>query len=61
LSPFNIDVVIIQPGAIATEFGGVMIAPLLRRSGSGPYSKMPNTVASATRVFYERAEAMTRG
>jgi hypothetical protein len=39
---------------IATKFGGVMIARLLRRSGSGPYSKMPNAVASGTLVFYER-------
>jgi hypothetical protein len=54
LSPFNIDVVIIQSGVIATEFGGVMIAPLLRRSGSGPYSKMPNAVASGTLVFLGR-------
>jgi hypothetical protein len=54
LSPFNIDVVIFEPGVIAKEFGGVMIALLLRRSGSGPYSKMANAVASATRVFYDR-------
>jgi hypothetical protein len=54
LSPFTIDVVIIQSGVIATEFDGVMTAPLLRQSGSGPYSKMLNAVASGTLVFYER-------
>jgi len=53
LAPFGIDVVIIEPGAIATEFGDVLVAPMLKRSGNGPYSKMANAVASATRASYE--------
>ena len=54
LSPFNIDVVIIEPGAIATEFGDVMTAPMLKRSGSGPYSKMTQAVAAGIKAFEKR-------
>jgi short-subunit dehydrogenase len=57
LSPFNIDVVIIEPGAIATEFGDVMLNPLLERSGEGPYSKMAKAIASTVRESYEKPDA----
>ena len=57
LRPFNIDVVIIEPGAIATEFGDVMMAPMLKRSGSGSYGKMANAVAAATKASYEKGAA----
>lgn len=48
LKPFNIDVVVIEPGAIATEFADVMVKPLLERSGTSPYRNMANVVANAT-------------
>lgn len=48
LKPFNIDVVLIEPGAIATEFADVMVKPLIQRSGFGAYSKMANAVANTT-------------
>lgn len=54
LSPFNIDVVIIEPGAIATEFNDVLMGPMLKRSGSGPYSKMAQAVATAAKTSDER-------
>ena len=54
LAPFNIDVVIIEPGAIATEFNGVVLAPMLERSGSGPYAKMAQAAAAATRAAEQR-------
>lgn len=47
LKPFNIDVVVIEPGIIATEFGDVMVAPMLKRSESGPYGKMAQAVANS--------------
>jgi short-subunit dehydrogenase len=47
LKPFNIDVVIIEPGVTATEFGDVMVDPMLKRSGSGPYGKMAQAVANS--------------
>ncbi|MBP84289.1 MAG: short-chain dehydrogenase/reductase [Verrucomicrobiales bacterium] len=46
VAPFGIDVVIIEPGAIVTEFGDVMAGPMLKRSGSGPYAFMAQNMAS---------------
>jgi NAD(P)-dependent dehydrogenase (short-subunit alcohol dehydrogenase family) len=56
-SPFNIDVVIIEPGAIATEFNDLLMRPMLKRSGSGPYSKMAQAVAAAAKASEERGVA----
>ena len=53
LKQFNIHVVIIEPGAIATEFGDVMTQPMLDRSGDGPYAKMAQSMASAVKNSYE--------
>jgi len=57
LKSFNIDVVIIEPGAIATEFGEIVLAPMLRRSGRGPYAKMTNAVAAGTRALLEKGRS----
>ncbi|MES2819698.1 MAG: oxidoreductase [Pseudomonadota bacterium] len=57
LAPFGIDVVIIEPGVIATEFGEVMLAPLLERSGSGPYRVMTKALAAATEASYRQEVA----
>ncbi|UZP68124.1 oxidoreductase [Desulfovibrio mangrovi] len=40
VSQFGIDVVIIEPGGIATEFADVMSENMTKRSGDGPYSHM---------------------
>ncbi len=37
LSPFGIDVVIIEPGSTRTEWGGIARDSLTRHSGGGPY------------------------
>lgn len=42
LTPFGIDVVVIEPGAIRTEWGGIAFGSLLRVSGDtayGPYAR----------------------
>lgn len=57
LAPFGIDVVIIEPGAIKTEFGEVMIQPMLDRSGEGPYSALAHKMAKATQGTYEKGGA----
>ncbi len=49
LRPFNIDVVIIEPGAIATEFNAVLTEPMLARSGNGPYRALAQAMAAAAR------------
>jgi NAD(P)-dependent dehydrogenase (short-subunit alcohol dehydrogenase family) len=54
LKQFGIDVVIIEPGIIATEFADVMYQPMLDRSGSGPYAKMAQSVANATKESYDK-------
>lgn len=54
---FGIDVVIIEPGAILTEFGDVMSGPMLERSGEGPYGNMAQKVATLGRESYEKGGA----
>lgn len=61
LSPFNIDVVIIEPGVIKTEFGEVLMEPMLKRSSNGPYSKMAQSVANATRESYKAGNSSDPG
>lgn len=61
LSDFDIDVVIIEPGVIETGFGDVLIDPLLKRSGSGPYRKMANAVAESTRASYRHGGGSVPG
>jgi NAD(P)-dependent dehydrogenase (short-subunit alcohol dehydrogenase family) len=51
---FGIDVVIVEPGAIATEFGAVMTQPMVDRAGNGPYAAMTKSVATSTGATYER-------
>lgn len=45
LAPFGIDVVVIQPGAIRTEWGGIAAAGVLDRSGDGPYAAQARRTA----------------
>ena len=40
LKQFGIDVVVIQPGAILTEWGGIARENMLKTSGKGPYSSL---------------------
>ena len=54
VEPFGIDVIVIQPGLIHTEFGDVMVGPMLERSGKSAYAELAQTVAKAVRDSYER-------
>ncbi len=38
LAPFGIDVIVVEPGAIKTEWSAIAAEHLLSNSGSGPYS-----------------------
>ena len=49
--------VIVEPGAIATEFGDVMTQPMLDRSKDGPYAPMAQAVADASKTNYEKGGA----
>ncbi|MDX1627633.1 MAG: oxidoreductase [Fulvivirga sp.] len=56
LKPFGIDVVIIEPGVIMTEFGDVMMKPMLERSGDGPYAHIAKPLAKATEESYNQGQ-----
>ena len=50
---FNIDVIIIEPGAIATEVWDLLVEPMLKRSGQGPYSNLANAMADFSHNIIE--------
>lgn len=52
LKPFGIDVIIIQPGIINTEFDDVMLEPMMKRSGTGPYAELAKAVAKGAEENY---------
>lgn len=57
LAPFNIDVIIIEPGAIKTESGDVLTEPMLKRSGHTAYAELAQKVAVATQAAYGQGGA----
>lgn len=52
VAQFGIDVVIIEPGLIGTEFGDVLMEPMIQRSGKGPYHQVVDSLAQATTESY---------
>lgn len=53
LVPFGINVVVVEPGLILTEFGSVLMDPMMKRSGDGPYAGLARKVAKATENSYK--------
>lgn len=53
LKQFGINVVIIEPGIIRTEFDEVMAEPMVERSKGGPYEAFAGIVAKATEETYQ--------
>jgi NAD(P)-dependent dehydrogenase (short-subunit alcohol dehydrogenase family) len=47
LKPFGIDVVVIEPGGIKTEWAGIAADKVRAVSGSGPYARQGNAVADS--------------
>ena len=45
LAPYDINMVLVAPGIIDTEFGGVLRDQVLRLSGEGPYSELAHKMA----------------
>ncbi|BDY04639.1 oxidoreductase [Ferrimonas sp. YFM] len=54
LRPFGIDVVLIQPGAIRTEWSSIAIDSIRQTSGQGPY----RPIAEAAANFFENNKSM---
>jgi len=51
---FGIDVVIVEPGIIKTEFMDVMYDPMVERAQDSPYAKMAESLAKSTKQAYEK-------
>jgi NAD(P)-dependent dehydrogenase (short-subunit alcohol dehydrogenase family) len=47
VKPFGIDVIIIEPGGIRTEWGGIAANKVRAASGGGPYAAQGNAVATS--------------
>lgn len=54
LMEFGIDVVVLEPGAIETEFGNPMLDSLLKNSQEGAYAQLAGKVVKATKASYEK-------
>jgi short-subunit dehydrogenase len=54
LKQFGINVVIIEPGIISTEFSEVMSDPMLERAKDGPYEEISQNLAKATGKNYSK-------
>ena len=52
VKPFGIDVVVIQPGLVSTEFGGIAKKNVLAASGSGPYSELAGNMAIGLETIF---------
>lgn len=57
LKAFNINVVVLEPGIIDTEFGSVMLENIAQYSGKGVYAPIVNKLIDATRQMYEKGDA----
>ncbi len=60
LRPFGIDVVVIEPGAVRSEWGGIAAANLAERSAAGPYAPQAAAMAKVLGV-YERRPGLVSG
>jgi short-subunit dehydrogenase len=54
LKQFGIAVVVIEPGIIETEFGSVLMDPMLEISGNGPYKNLAQKIANSVKSSYEK-------
>ncbi len=60
LKAFNINVVVIEPGGIETEFGDVLYDPMVKRSMGTPYEGISNQVAKATKEMYKKNGGLSK-
>ncbi|MDF7818680.1 oxidoreductase [Runella sp. MFBS21] len=56
LQEFNIKVVVLEPGVIATEFGEVMLKNISQFSSKGAYSSLTNQLVTATKKMYDKGQ-----
>ncbi|NML58835.1 oxidoreductase [Chryseobacterium cheonjiense] len=53
LKPFNINVVVLEPGIIVTEFSDVMLKNISKFSSQGAYSSLTDKLVAATKKMYD--------
>lgn len=56
LASFGIDVVVLEPGIIVTEFGDVMLNNIRKHSSQGPYGDLTAKLAAATEKMYANGQ-----
>jgi NAD(P)-dependent dehydrogenase (short-subunit alcohol dehydrogenase family) len=54
LKPFGIDVIVIEPGGIKTEWGNIAMENLAKFSSSGPYKYTAEKMVSLNKKFEKR-------
>lgn len=53
LKEFNINVVVLEPGVIVTEFGDVMLKNISKFSSNGVYASLTKKLVAATEKMYD--------
>jgi len=56
---FGIDVVVVEPGGIKTEWGVIAAENLKKTSGKGAYSKMANRIAEGMMKMYRTGKGLS--
>lgn len=56
LKQFNIDVVVLEPGIIVTEFGDVMLKNISKFSSKGAYASLTEKLVTATKKMYDSGQ-----
>ncbi len=56
LAPFGIDVVVLEPGIIVTEFGGVILDNIRKYSSAGAYGGLTAKLVTATEKMYAKGQ-----
>lgn len=59
VKPFNINVVVVEPGGIASEFGDIMYKPLIERSKGGAYEAFSAQIADFYKKQFEHPEKLS--
>ena len=57
LKDFNIDVVLIEPGVIKTEFADVLLDPMMERSKNSVYEPLVKRLKKGMQDTYESGKA----